>query len=121
MVVPNDFQSRYCKVHGVMPENYANEVLKRAFYPHARWALFFLRELSPYFLQADYDFIFDVGRITRFRHFEPAVEAYFDHPMNKNNPLRRRLLLRISTARLRRLVREVLLKEQGGQNAGSVG
>ena len=105
---PKDFQARFCRLHAVEPEHYAGEVLKRSVYTHARWGLWVLGKISDNYLQADYDFIYDVGRITRFHEYEQAVKSYFEHPMNQNNLLRSRLLLRISSMRMRRLVREVM-------------
>ncbi len=65
-------------------------------------------KLSDHYLQADYDFIYDIGTMTRYDEYEQVVKSYFAHPMNQNNVLRQRFLLRISTVRMRRLVREVM-------------
>ena len=108
MVYPNDFQTHFCRQYAIKPENYADEILKRTAYTHSRSLLKLLGAVSMNYLQADYDFIHDVGRINRFREYEQTVKAFFEHPMNQNNPLRNILLLRISSVRMRRLVREVL-------------
>lgn len=110
MSSPNDFQARFCQQYAIRPENYAQEVLRRTTYIHAWFPIKVLGLFSSYYLQADYDFIHDVGRLTRFREYEAAVRAFFDHPMNRNNPLRNVFLLRVSTVRMRRLVREVIQK-----------
>jgi hypothetical protein len=108
MSVPNDFESRFCQRFEVPAERYARELVSRSLYPHARCCMWLLQWLASSYMQADYDFVYDVARITRFREYETAVRAYFDHPMNQNNALRRRLFMRISTSRMRRLVREVI-------------
>jgi hypothetical protein len=108
MNLKSDFRSLYCDKYLVSPQNYAKEVLGRVVYRHAKWPLKVLGTMAPSYLQADYDFIDSVGRIRRFSEYEQTVREYFDHPMNRNNPLRQNLLLRISTVKMRRLVRDVL-------------
>lgn len=108
MPPPNDFQRLFCEHYAISPEGYSRALLKMAAYPHARWVLWFLGQLSDNYLQADYDFIHDVGRLTRYREYEAAVRAYVEHPMNRNNFLRSHLCLRVSANEMRRVVREVM-------------
>lgn len=110
----DDFQTLFCHKYEVSADAYGSEVFKLTAYPHARWLKPVMGLLSRNYWQADYDFIHNVGRIRRFREYEQTVREYFDHPMNQNNALRRWFLLRLSSVQLRRLVREVMRGEAGG-------
>jgi hypothetical protein len=104
----SDFRVLYCRKYSITPQQFSREIFKRTVYAHARWPLKILGALKPSYLQADYDFIDSVGRIRRFSEYDQTVREYFDHPMNRHNPLRHNLLLRISTVRMRRVVKEVI-------------
>lgn len=108
----SDLRTLYCQRFSITPQQFSRDLLKRTIYGHAKWLLKVLGALSPSYLQADYDFIDSVGRIRRFSEYDQAVREYFDHPMNQNNPLRQRLLIRISTVRMRRVVKELIHTEK---------
>jgi hypothetical protein len=108
-----DFKTLFCRHHDVKPENFAREMLKLTVYAHARWTIWIFSYLSEDYLKADYDFIDNVSRIRKFREYEQTVVEFFDHPMNQNNLLRQWFLIRVSSARLRRIVREVLQTQAG--------
>ncbi len=108
-----DFKTLFCRHYDVKPEDFAREVLKLSVYTHARWTIWIFSNLSEHYLKADYDFIDSVSRIRKFREYEQTVVEFFDHPMNQNNLFRQWFLIRVSSARLRRLVREVLQTQAG--------
>jgi hypothetical protein len=108
-----DFKTLFCRHYDVKPENFAREMLKLTVYAHARWTIWIFSYLSGDYLEADYDFIDNVSRIRKFREYEQTVVEFFDHPMNQNNLFRQWFLIRVSSSRLRRLVREVLQTQAG--------
>lgn len=110
MIQRSDLRTIYCHKYSIKPQQFSREVFERTVYSHARWPVKFFGTLSPSYLQADYDFIDSVGRIRRFSEYDQAVREYFDHPMNRSNPLRHNFLFRISTVKMRRLVKELMTR-----------
>jgi hypothetical protein len=108
-----DFRTLFCRHYDVKPEDFAKEVLNRTVYTHARLPIWVCAVLSDDYLEADYDFIDNVSRIRKFREYQQTVVEFFDHPKNQNNLFRQWFLIRVSSSRLRRLVREVLQTQAG--------
>ncbi len=101
---PKNFLEIYCQQHELTTEQYARHIRKRALYPHARLFTPFLTLFNGDYLAADNDFIQDVAQLTRYNDFFNSSFEYIHHPANRG--LARRLFkLRISTERMRRIVR----------------
>lgn len=82
-------------------------VFKRALYPHARWFYALVCLVSPDHFVADIDLVRNVAKLTRLRDFNTEVREFIHHPAN-TGASRRTFNLRISTKRLRRLVKTTL-------------
>ncbi|MBC8041183.1 MAG: hypothetical protein H7Y06_11620 [Opitutaceae bacterium] len=78
-----------------------------------KWMLPTLRQNH---FAADFDLIYGVERLTRMRDFAAEVERFNEHPANRGW-LRRSMLMRASTSRLRALIRETLPHLSGGLRA----
>ena len=101
------FKSKYCQRYNVLEKDFENSVLKEALYPHARFLTPLLHLLYPEYLEPDRDFIQSVARIKDYAHFFDESLDFSFHPKNVGIA-RRTLNLRISTRRMRNLVRNVL-------------
>ena len=98
---------RYCSLHGITTEQYLDHIRGKVLYPHARFLLPFILLWKRDYLAADDDFIRDVGRITHYSEFAHAVMEYFHHSAN-TGMLREKYSVRVSSERMRRLVKELL-------------
>ncbi len=101
------FEARFCREHGLSPDRYEKTVFKRALYPHARWLYALIRLVSPDHFVADLDLVRNVAKLTRLRDFNTEVQEFVHHPAN-TGAARRTFNLRVSTKRLRRLVKAAL-------------
>lgn len=101
------FAELYCERHALRPEQYADAVLRRSLYPHARLFAPVIRALSPDYFTADRDLVVGAGGLRRMRDFTVEVQDFVHHPANQGD-MRKLLRLRVSTQRLARLVRETL-------------
>lgn len=101
------FAEIYCEQHGLLPEKFTAHIRSRTLYPHARLIVPFLLLFNSDYLSADNDFIQDVGWLSRYRDFSNSSFEYIHHPANRGF-LRRALRLRVSTERMRKLVRKTL-------------
>lgn len=64
-----------------------------------------------YHFAADYDFINNIGQLTRYRDFDVYMQGFSRHPQNCGF-LRRGLRLRVSSRRLRLIIRDLIIKEK---------
>jgi hypothetical protein len=101
------FAEMFCAQRGLPESAYEREVLRETLYPHARVLAGFIRLISSRHFSADADFIFNVGKLRRFREFYNEAEEYSHHPENRGF-WRITLSLRVSTRRMRHLVRTTL-------------
>ncbi|HEY0945602.1 MAG TPA: hypothetical protein VGD81_10055 [Opitutaceae bacterium] len=101
------FAELYCAAHALSAEEFAPVVLNRTLYPHARLFGWLVTLFHRRHFEADYDFVHDAGRLMRFRDFDLAVDEFLYHPGNRGF-WRRVARVRVSSQRLRRLVRETL-------------
>lgn len=108
MLPRREFSGLYCELQGIDKSDYLRTVFRQALYPHARPWVWLLQQIAPNFFRADYDFIYDVGRLRNFKDYELAVEEFVAHPANRDNPLRTLLRIRVGAGRLRRIVRATL-------------
>lgn len=100
---PKTFAQLYCEQNRLPREKFEQTLIFRTLHPQAR-ALRRLLQLVPgdYF-GADLEFVRQVGQLTRPADFSWEVADFHAHPANRR-VLRRRLKLRLSIARLRRVV-----------------
>lgn len=101
------FAESFCAHNQIPPEQFAREVFKRVLYRRARWVSWLLPLIWRGYFAADFDLIYGVERLRRVRAFAIEVDRFNEHPANRGF-LRRTLGLRVSTCRLRALVRESL-------------
>lgn len=104
------FAECFCAKHQLPRDQYAHEVFIRALHPGARRLRWFLRLLSRSYFAADYDLIYGVERLRRLRDFQEEAQRFHEHPANRGT-LRRRFGMRVSTGRLRSLIRETLPRD----------
>jgi hypothetical protein len=97
------FQEKFCRHFGVPADRYGAAMMQRTLYWHARW-LAWLGTRD--FLSADRSFIASVGRLTRRRDFSGEVMEFRDDARNLTF-WRRTARLRVSSARMQALVRDV--------------
>ena len=101
------FSECYCERFKVTPEQVTQEVFRRSLHPHARWLVGLLIFYDAFHFAADYELILSVGSIRRMRDFPVEAVRFNLHPVN-HGFRRRKWLLRVSTKRLRSIVRETL-------------
>ncbi len=112
-MIDNTFASLYCAQRKIEQGDYAKAVMSETLYPHAKVVAPLVRLLWPRHFAADHDFIEAVGKLRRFREVFNEAEDFAHHPDNVGFS-RDTLNLRISSRRMRRLVREVLHPELSG-------
>lgn len=107
---PVSFADHYCRRHGIYREGFMLAVLQQTlppvFSPWFSLILFF----RPEYFTADFGFIVAVGRGRRYADYDQAVREFSAHPANRGF-LRRWLRLRVSTRRMRRLLREIYVQK----------
>jgi hypothetical protein len=103
------FRERFCQKYKIPDDKYERVAMRHALYPHAR-LVWWLVTLDSQFDTADIEFIRCIGRTARLREYENEALDYRQHPRN-DGFLRKRLKLRVSVARFRRVVRAVLREE----------
>jgi hypothetical protein len=101
------FAECFCAKNNLTPDQYAREVFQRVVYRRVRWVKWLLPMLSRNHFAADFDLIYGVERLRRMRDFAAEGERFNEHPANRGF-LRRTLMMRASTTRLRALIRETL-------------
>jgi hypothetical protein len=104
--------------HNIPPEEFARTIFNRALYRRALLVKWLLPLLHQGYFAADFDLIYGVERLRRLRDFTAEAERFNEHPANRGF-LRRTLCLRVSTNRLRALMRETLPRSAGNTHAGS--
>ncbi|MBC8009432.1 MAG: hypothetical protein H7067_04975 [Burkholderiales bacterium] len=104
------FAELYCESRGLKPQQYMEAVLKETLYPQAR----LIKRLLPWYASrhfaSDVEFVNSVGLLRRFRDFTFESEEFAHHPENSGF-WRVTANLRVSTRRMRRLVRRTLHPE----------
>lgn len=112
------FAESFCAQKQIAPEQFAREVFGRSLYRRALWLKWLLPLLKKNYFTADFDLIYGVERLRRLRDFATEAERFNEHPANRGW-LRRTLCLRVSTKRLRALIRDTLERpEENGHRAG---
>jgi len=101
------FADSFCAQHGVPREQYARAIFKRALYRRARLVAWLLPIFKREYFAADFDLIYQVEHIRRLRDFNTEAERFHEHSSNRGW-LRRRFLIRVSTSRLKNLIKATL-------------
>ncbi len=104
------FAELYCEKHGLRAENYEHAVMNRSLYFHARLLAPLVSFLWPQHFAADLDFVRSVARLRRYREFFFESEEFAHHPANRGF-WRLTAHVRISSRKLRRIVRSTLHQE----------
>lgn len=73
--------------------------------------------IDPNYFAADFDLIYGVENLRRVRDFVTEAERFSGHPANRGW-LRRAFCLRVSTSRLKALIRETLPAKARHTNPG---
>lgn len=100
------FIDLYCQQQGIEAADFEAHIFDRALYPAARPLAGILGFFRRDYFQADRFFIEDVARLRRYEDFHAIGIEYSQHHSN-GWFLRRVLRLRVSTERMRRIVRDV--------------
>ncbi len=115
------FEELYCEQRSIAPEAFARAAMRESLYLHARLLYPLVNLLWPDHFVADLDLVRSTGRLRRVRDFRGEVEEFVHHPANRG-ALRHVFNVRVSTKRLRHLLRSVLHGEEGhGLAGGDVG
>lgn len=101
------FADHYCALHGIRPDQFNLHLLKQALYPHARLVRPLLEFACPNYFAADNDFVCEIALLTRYHEFYDSSIEFVHHPENRGL-MRRLFLIRVSTDRMRRIVRRTL-------------
>ena len=101
------FTEFFCVKHKISHDDFVREVFNRSLYPHARLLKWLLIFYDPYYFDPDHELIASAGAIGRVRDFVNEAYQFNIHPANCGW-LRRKLRLRVSTQRLRAIIRETL-------------
>lgn len=104
------FAELYCELRGLSPHEYTEAVLKETLYPQARMLKRLLPLVASRHFASDVEFVNSVGLLRRFRDYTLESEEFAHHPENSGF-WRITANLRVSTRRMRRLVRRTLHPE----------
>ena len=110
MVTPSDFRQIYCSRNGISVSAYAEHLLQKALPLHARVfrKIPLVSLLNKNYFRPDFDFINDIGCLRHYSDYSQSVDEFHVDPWTKRTLLRGLLRLRVSTNRVRRIVREEL-------------
>lgn len=100
----NSFQETYCASTGCSPPRFCTRVFWHCLNPATAFFAALLGGPNADFFSADRDLIAQVGRAGSMDRIREEVRDYFHDPRNRTW-LRRKLKLRLSTARLRALAK----------------
>ena len=103
------FAEAFCSQHGIPPEKYGNAVFWRTLYWRAIPFIWLLPLLNIDHFTADRDLIKSVGLLKQLRGFSVEAERFHQHPCNRGM-IRWRFCMRISSNRLRSLIKATFLK-----------
>jgi len=101
------FAECFCARNNVPREKFVRAVFKRTLYRRAYLLRWLLPLMHPNYFAADFDLIYGVENLRRVRDFVLEAERFNAHPAN-HGWLRRTFCLRVSTSRLKALIRETM-------------
>jgi hypothetical protein len=111
------FAECFCAKNNIPPEHYAREVFNRVLYRRTHVFKWLLPLVNQNYFAADFDLIYGVEGLKRMRDFATEAERFNEHPANRGW-LRRTFCLRVSSGRLKVLIRETLPAKTGNTNPG---
>jgi len=114
------FLELYCSQHQIEPEDFPKAVFRHALHLHARPFVTLTTLLKRFHFAADYDFINNIGQLTRYRDFDLYMQGFSRHPRNCGF-LRRGLRLRLSSRRLRAIIKNLVIKEKNRRKLENAG
>ncbi len=100
------FADRYCQQHQLSDEQFPLHLLGRSLHAPLRWIWPLFRPLLIDYLEADIACVRAAGRLTKRRELEGELGEFSYHPRNRSF-LRRVARQRLSTRRLRRILRDL--------------
>jgi hypothetical protein len=101
------FAECFCAKNNIPREEFARMVFNRALYPRTHLVKWLLPLFGRQYFAADFDLIYSVASLTRLRDFDIEVDRFNEHPGN-HGWLRRTICLRVSTGRLKKLMRQTI-------------
>jgi hypothetical protein len=101
------FAECFCSKNNIPREKFVRTVFNRSLYRRAYLIRWLLPLIHPNHFAADFDLIYGVENLRRVRDFVLEAERFNGHPAN-HGWLRRTFCLRVSTCRLKALIRETL-------------
>lgn len=111
------FAECFCAKNNIPPEEFARTVFNRTLYRRTHLFKWLLPLVDHNYFAADFDLIYGVENLRRLRDFVPEAERFNEHPAN-HGWLRRTFCLRVSTSRLKALIRETLPRKSTQTNPG---
>ena len=100
------FLERYCQHHQITPERYMLHLLHRSLHAPLRFVWPLWPSAFTDYLEPDIACVHATGKLTRRRELESELVEYSYHPRNRTF-WRRILKQRLSTRRIRRILREL--------------
>lgn len=107
---PKTFAELFCEQHHVALGDFERTVVQSTLHPQAKFLRHLLQLAPGEYFAADFEFVRNVGHLTRMSDFAWEVSDFHAHPANRRT-LRRRLKVRLSIKRLRNLVARTLPAE----------
>jgi hypothetical protein len=101
------FEESFCEQHGIERERFARVVFKQVLYRRARAVGWLFSIFNGDYFSADYELINAVAHLRRLREFTHEADRFNYHPANRGW-FRRKLCIRVSTNRLRLLIKATL-------------
>ena len=106
-MIRRTFAELYCEERGLSIDDYPKAVLKAGLYLHARPLAVLINLVHRDYFSPDRDFIEDVGRLRHYHDFIGCGLDFSHHPENRGF-LRSALRIRVSTEKMRQLVKSHL-------------
>lgn len=103
------FAELFCRQHFVTREQFELTVIERALNPHASAIRRLLQLMPTEYFASDIELMRHVGQITSPAELESVVIAFHANPISRR-ALRRRIKVRLSLPRLRRLVAQTFAR-----------
>ncbi len=101
------FAECFCAKYNLPRDQYARAVFRKSLYRRTHFFRWLLPLIDRSYYAADFDLIYGVEHLRRLRDFKTEAERFNDHPANRGW-LRRTFCLRVSSCRLKALIRETL-------------
>ncbi|MDF3057708.1 MAG: hypothetical protein K0R17_1923 [Rariglobus sp.] len=111
------FAECFCAKNNLPPEKFARAVFRQTLYRRTHLVRWLLPLINQNYFAADFDLIYGVEHLRRLRDFVAEAERFNEHPANRGW-LRRTFCLRVSTCRLKALIRETLPARTRHTNPG---